>query len=73
MAGDYKAFVNLAAGFANDPASLVPLRQRLIANRFTAPLFDAARFCRNLEKAFTMMVDRARSGLEPVAFDVPAE
>ncbi len=73
VAGDYKAFVNLAAGFANDPASLVPLRQRLIANRFTAPLFDAARFCRNLEKAFTMMVDRARSGLEPVAFDVPAE
>jgi hypothetical protein len=70
VAPDDDAFVTLAAGLAKDPDRLKPLRQRLIANRFTAPLFDAERFCRNLERGFEVMAERARAGLEPVAFDV---
>lgn len=70
VAADRDQFVELAAGLANDPQRLAPLRQRLIDNRYTAPLFDARRFCGNLEKAYEAMAARAKSGRAPVAFDV---
>lgn len=72
VAEDRKRFIELAAGFANNPARLSPLRERLIDNRFTAPLFDARRFCGNLEKAYETMAARARNGLAPLCFDVSA-
>lgn len=70
VAENHADFVERAAGFANDPARLRPLRERLIVNRFTMPLFDAQRFCRNLERAYEIMAARARAGLAPEAFDV---
>ncbi len=70
VAEDEDGFVALAAGLARDPARLAKLRQRLAENRFTAPLFDAERFCRHLESAYRGMADRARAGKPPEPFDV---
>jgi len=50
---DYEA---LALRLATEPALLSGLRQKLIANRATAPLFDMGRFANNLDKAYQQMM-----------------
>ena len=65
-------FVERGVALAKDAQRLAALRSRLIEQRFSAPLFDAERFCRHLETAFRMMADRARNGDAPDHFDVPA-
>ena len=67
---NFDAYEALALKLARDNACRKSLQQKLAANRHTAPLFDANRFCRNLEKAFFIMIERARSGNEPIGFDV---
>jgi predicted O-linked N-acetylglucosamine transferase (SPINDLY family) len=49
---DYEA---LAVALARDPARLDSIRRKLAENRLTTPLFDTARFTRNLEAAYTTM------------------
>lgn len=72
VAETHEDYVALAASLAtNHPARLV-LRDKIAAKRTTAPLFDTARFTRHLERAYEMMADRARQGLPPDHFDVPA-
>jgi predicted O-linked N-acetylglucosamine transferase (SPINDLY family) len=56
---------------ARDPARLSALKAKLMRNRDTAPLFDTARFTRDLEFAYTSMQERHESGMPPVAFSVP--
>ena len=46
-----------AIALANDPARLQALKDKLIANRATAPLFDTELFTRNFEAALLKMVD----------------
>ncbi|MEK9968205.1 MAG: tetratricopeptide repeat protein [Ferrovibrio sp.] len=64
---DYEA---TALALARDPGRLLALRQRLQQNRLSAPLFDIARFSRNLESAYAQMVERRLAGLPPEAFAV---
>jgi predicted O-linked N-acetylglucosamine transferase (SPINDLY family) len=45
-----------ALALARDPVRLQALKARLAKNRTTAPLFDTARFTRNLEAAFLAML-----------------
>jgi predicted O-linked N-acetylglucosamine transferase (SPINDLY family) len=45
-----------ALALARDPARLKGLQEKLQANRATAPLFDTARFTRNLESAYEKML-----------------
>jgi len=45
-----------ALALARDPARLRAIRDKLAANRTSAPLFDTARFTRNLENAFEKML-----------------
>lgn len=71
VAEDDAAFVELAARIANNPDEGRALKARLDDNRKTYPLFNAALLCRHLEKAYEMMADRARKGLEPAPIDVP--
>lgn len=59
---DYQA---LAIALARDTARLARLKQALADNRTTAPLFDTARFTRNIEAAYTAMLARHRAGLPP--------
>lgn len=65
-------YVEIAVHLARSPETLSALRSRLAADRQTAPLFDAERFTRHLERAFEMMVARAKAGLAPDHIDVPA-
>ncbi len=69
---DRETFVARAVALAGDPAAIAGYKQTIAANRFRAPLFDAERFCRHLERAFSMMADRAKAKKPPIAFDVPA-
>jgi predicted O-linked N-acetylglucosamine transferase (SPINDLY family) len=65
--GDYEA---LALALARDPARLAALRARLAENRLSKPLFDTERLRKNLEQAFTVMVERSRAGMAPETFAV---
>jgi predicted O-linked N-acetylglucosamine transferase (SPINDLY family) len=65
---DYEA---LALALARDPARLAALKAKLVANRHTAPLFDADRFRRHIERSYEMMMVIARAGEAPRPFDVP--
>ncbi|HJR55371.1 MAG TPA: tetratricopeptide repeat protein [Rhizomicrobium sp.] len=61
----------LALELARDGERLAALRRKLADNRLTAPLFDAARFCRHIEQAYVTMMEIARAGEAPRPFDVP--
>jgi predicted O-linked N-acetylglucosamine transferase (SPINDLY family) len=49
------AYVDLAIALARDPARLATVRGRVAAGLKTSPLFDSARFVRNLEAAYETM------------------
>jgi len=55
----------MALKLAHDREALQSLRDILGRNRRTYPLFDAARLCRNVERAYRTMWERAQHG-EPV-------
>lgn len=65
-------YLEKAVALASDPEQLSALRARLDKNRHTHPLFDTARFCRHLETAYTMMLQRHAAGLPVENFAVPA-
>jgi protein O-GlcNAc transferase len=49
----------LALALARDPVRLKALRDRLAANRATAPLFDTARLARNIEATYLALLKKA--------------
>jgi len=63
----------MALELALSPARLAELKSRLAANRAVFPLFDTARFTRNLERAFEKMVEVHALGAAPEAFSVSEE
>ena len=63
-------YEDLALGLATDRHKLLELRTRLAANRQTTPLFDAGKFARNVERAYTTMHERSTRGQAPIAFSV---
>jgi protein O-GlcNAc transferase len=67
---DLGGYRDKALALARNPMELARIRAKLMENRGRAPLFDTARFIRNLETAFELMWDRHRKGLPPQAFDV---
>jgi predicted O-linked N-acetylglucosamine transferase (SPINDLY family) len=69
---DQAAYEARAISLARDPVARDALRARLVANRDSAPLFDAARFARNLETAYRAVHDRHLRGLPPAAIDLTA-
>jgi predicted O-linked N-acetylglucosamine transferase (SPINDLY family) len=65
--GEYEA---LALRLASDPSLLRGYRHRLAQNRASCPLFDADRFRRHLEEAYTTMWEIQRRGKSPRSFSV---
>lgn len=55
----------LALALAHDPARLAALRERLLAQRDTCPLFDTPRLTRDIERAYEAMMQRYWQGLPP--------
>ncbi|HYM18084.1 MAG TPA: tetratricopeptide repeat protein [Micropepsaceae bacterium] len=58
----------LARRIAGDPHMLSDLKTKLLRNRSTYPLFDTIKTTRNLEAAFTTMVERYRNGVTSASF-----
>jgi len=67
---DYEA---LALQLTGDPARLSALRAKLARNRDLHPLFDTARFTRNIEAAYAAMWERTERGEPPRSFAVGGE
>lgn len=65
---DYKA---LALSLAMNPDLLAAVRQRIVINRTTHPLFGGAGHCRRLESAYEVMWNIYQRGQEPGSFAVP--
>lgn len=64
------AYEALAIELACDREKLGGLKERLQANRLTAPLFDTALFTRHLEAAYEAMYRRCQAGLPPDHLDI---
>ena len=69
---DLASYEALALRLATEPALLQGLRARLQAQVRSSPLYDTARYTRELEAAYTTMAALARAGLPPQGFAVPA-
>jgi len=65
-----KSYETLALRLATEPGLLDGLRQKLTRNRSTMPLFDIARFTRDLEAAYRQMWETWNLGsrLQPFRF-----
>lgn len=59
------AYEVLAVDLARDPLRLKALRERLLANRDSCPLFDTPRLTRDIERAYEAMMERYWQGLPP--------
>lgn len=70
VAQDADDYVNKAAALATRPELLKGLKERLCANRRSAPLFDTVGRVRALEAAFQGMYDRMMRGEPSASFEV---
>jgi predicted O-linked N-acetylglucosamine transferase (SPINDLY family) len=59
-------YEELAVHLATDAQRLTEVKKRLADNRLTAPLFDAQRYTRQIEAAYTKLYERYQA-------DLPAE
>jgi predicted O-linked N-acetylglucosamine transferase (SPINDLY family) len=66
------AYETIALDLARDPSLLAQVKGKLARNRQTQPLFDTARYTRNLETAYSMMWRRHQNGDPPASFAVDA-
>ncbi|MFZ2080319.1 MAG: UDP-N-acetylglucosamine-peptide N-acetylglucosaminyltransferase, partial [Xanthobacteraceae bacterium] len=60
----------LALKLAREPPFLAAIKAKLARNRETYPLFDTARFTRNIEAAYVTMWERHRRCVRPEPFAV---
>lgn len=70
VAEDADHYVDLCVELASNAERLRALKARIEAGRTTAALFDSRRYTRNLERAFQLIYERARQGLEPERIEV---
>jgi len=70
VTADLAAYEAAALRLAWEPGSLDTIRAKLASDRERLPLFDTARFTRNLETAYGTMMARSRRGEAPESFAV---
>ena len=63
-------YEELALVLARDRERLAAIKGKLMRNRNAEPLFDTARFTRDLETAYTTMWERTQRGEPPESFSV---
>ena len=71
IASTQQEYEELAIEFATNPAKLVTIRQKLLENRLTNPLFNTQLFTRHIERAYEVMYARYQAGLPPEDVVVP--
>jgi protein O-GlcNAc transferase len=70
VAASLAEYEELARSLAHDPERLAAIKLKLERNRDTEPLFDTARFTRDLEAAYRVMWERQQAGLPASSFAV---
>lgn len=70
IAADAEDYVAIAHALASDPERRFQLRSALSNVRWTAPLFDASRFTRDLEAAYVAMWECCLAGDRPQAIAI---
>jgi predicted O-linked N-acetylglucosamine transferase (SPINDLY family) len=65
IAKDQEEYEDRAVRFGADPDEIRTLKQKLLINRETTPLFDTKLFAKHIENAFQQMYKRCQSGLSP--------
>ncbi len=65
-------YEDLAVRLAENPQFHADIRDTLARNRLTAPLFDTRRFTRDLETAYSKIMERHVTGLPPDHIGIPA-
>jgi protein O-GlcNAc transferase len=70
ICGDRTSYEDLATKLAMTPELLQSVKAKLQIAQREAPLFDSENYTRNLEKAYTIMVERNAQGLPPAHFEV---
>jgi len=68
---DFSEYEELAVQLAVDDDKYMGIRSRLEMDREESPLFDTARWVRNLEEGYRLMWSRHEQGLPPDHIDVP--
>ena len=58
-------YETIAIQLAKNPEKLKIIKDKLVANLPTAPLYDTPLFTQNLESAYLTMYDRYQNGLDP--------
>ncbi len=66
-------YEELALALARDRGRLAAIKAKLLRNRDSEPLFDTARFTRDLESAYSSMWGRQHAGLPPASFAVASQ
>jgi predicted O-linked N-acetylglucosamine transferase (SPINDLY family) len=72
VTADEDQYEALAVALATDSARLKATRDRLQANRLTAPLFNTVLYTRHLEQAYRQMYERYQAGSAPADIRIPA-
>jgi len=70
IARDLTEYEAMTLELARSPQRLAAIRAKLLRNRASHPLFDMARNCRHLERAYETMWDLHQKGLKPQSFAV---
>jgi len=70
VTGTGAEYETLAAELALNPQQHLEIREKLMRNRLTAPLFDVSGFTRHLEAAYRAMHERHQLGLAPEDIEV---
>jgi predicted O-linked N-acetylglucosamine transferase (SPINDLY family) len=70
ITNNQEEYETLAIELAKSPEKLASIKQKLVNNRLTTPLFDTPLFTKNLESAFKKMYERYQQGLEPDHIEV---
>ena len=60
-----KEYESLAIELATHPEKLKVIKDKLVSNLSTAPLYNTPLFTRHLESAYLTMYERYQQGLEP--------
>jgi predicted O-linked N-acetylglucosamine transferase (SPINDLY family) len=68
--GSSEEYKHLAIRLAESPEELGGLKRALVLARHKASLFDTARYCRHLERAFEEIVARSRRGEAPTDLEL---
>jgi predicted O-linked N-acetylglucosamine transferase (SPINDLY family) len=70
IADSLAAYEAMALRLAHEPDALTAIKAKLAQNRDICPLFDTARFTRNLESAYLSTWQRRQRGQSPKSFSV---